>query len=177
MLVPERNLDASLTVSTKILRVVCETQPLMNGLQFGLGLEERNTWKTCETDAFTSAAIEACDESDGVKDGIISDNARCNFSAYEAVGSYVDCNETTIRLSKEGAQIVQAIWDCPSSAERTVGWFGPTKDTALSTGYAATSCTGPITCGAPSGNDLYSDWLRFFVIQGPKLQCVQYDDA
>jgi hypothetical protein len=46
----------------------------------------------CEVEAFTKAAVEACDRLDGVKDGIISIPDRCHINASDFVRKNYTCN-------------------------------------------------------------------------------------
>lgn len=127
----------------------------------------------CEIDAFTAAAIEACDEDDGVKDGIISNPSACDFNAADAVGSEVDCDGIKIQLSKEAAQIVQAIWDGPRNSDGTIGWWGPGKEATLTTlinGYAWTVCSAnnATACGRPPIS-LWPVWHQCLVNKDPAI--------
>lgn len=99
----------------------------------------------CEFAAFTHAAIAACDELDGVKDGIISLPDRCDFDAQTVVGSEFDCNGTTLQFTSAGATIANAAWTGPRSDDPAVGWFGYNKDANL-TSIVSTACTSLTTC-------------------------------
>lgn len=67
-------------------------------------------------DAFTAAAIEACDELDGVKDGIISYPGRCNFDAASLVGKTITRIEPSseVVITDKMAELVNGIWEGPS---------------------------------------------------------------
>lgn len=124
----------------------------------------------CEIDAFTHAAIEACDELDGVKDGIISDHSLCDFSAFSVVGKSVDCDGTTIQLTNDAAKIMEAVWAGPSNPAGNIGWFGLKKDTVITTGpisYVSTICAADGTCEAT--NEFYLNFLRWFVVKDPEF--------
>ena len=41
----------------------------------------------CEINAITEAALEACDDIDGIADGVITDSARCEFDPATIVGA------------------------------------------------------------------------------------------
>ncbi|KAF2649972.1 tannase and feruloyl esterase [Lophiostoma macrostomum CBS 122681] len=60
----------------------------------------------CELNAFQAAAIEACDEIDGVKDGIIMDPDSCSFDAATVVGQSYNCSTgPSGTLSSKGASV------------------------------------------------------------------------
>lgn len=124
----------------------------------------------CEMDAFTHAAIEACDELDGVKDGIISEPDLCDFSAFSVVGESVDCDGTTTQLTEAGAKVMEAVWAGPSNSAGNIGWFGLKKDTVITTGpisYVSTICAADGTCAAT--NEFYLQFLRWFVAKDPEF--------
>ena len=57
----------------------------------------------CELDAITAAAIDACDEIDGVKDGIISAPGQCKFDPKSVVGQKYTCGTDTRKITKQAA--------------------------------------------------------------------------
>jgi tannase/feruloyl esterase len=65
---------------------------------------------SCEIDAITNAALEACDGLDGVVDGVVSDPDNCNFDAANLVGTVINCTTfgTKRTISSAAAQIVQS---------------------------------------------------------------------
>lgn len=129
----------------------------------------------CEVNAFTQAAVEACDGLDGVEDGVISSPDDCYFRAQDAVGNTIDCNGTEVTLSAQAAEIVQAAWTGPRDASGSTGWFGISKDSALSiptTGYATTVCADNGTCTADPA-PLWANWIRYFAAKDPNYQLAQ----
>jgi hypothetical protein len=69
---------------------------------------------SCEIDAYTAAAIAACDSLDGLKDGIISYPGECNFNPYSMIGkNYTSCDGTVMQYTAAGAIAVEAAWDGP----------------------------------------------------------------
>ncbi|KAI9040095.1 tannase and feruloyl esterase [Aspergillus affinis] len=120
----------------------------------------------CEINAFTKAAIEACDMLDGVRDGVISAPDLCHFNPHSVVGQNVSCNDTTTRmLTKAGAHIVEAAWDGPHSPTDNIGWFGLNKDASLTGAYVTTNCSSGTCSGAPT--PLLSNWFPYFVAKDP----------
>lgn len=74
---------------------------------------------SCEVDAITSAAVQACDGNDGVIDGIISDPNTCNFDPMSMVGTTINCTNFGVdrQVSLAAATIVQA------AVSTTIGFF------------------------------------------------------
>lgn len=87
----------------------------------------------CELDAIRKAAIEACDELDGVKDGVVAAPGLCKFNAESVVGQKFDCNGEQRKISNSAAKIVNAVWDGPRNPRTgKLEWFGITHETPLS---------------------------------------------
>lgn len=64
----------------------------------------------CELEAFTQAAVNACDELDGLKDGVISLPGICEFDPETLVGNMFECEGEEKKFSKEGARVAKAFW-------------------------------------------------------------------
>lgn len=77
----------------------------------------------CELDAITAAAVEACDELDGVKDGIIAAYGQCKFDPSSLVGQKFDCEGETRKITKEAAQIASVTWSGPIKDGKPI-WYG-----------------------------------------------------
>src|SRR5581483_788225 len=70
-----------------------------------------NPVAACKLSAATSAAISACDEIDGVKDGVIGDPGRCKFDSKTLVGSTpANCGAIT----ESDADLIRQIWQGPA---------------------------------------------------------------
>lgn len=65
----------------------------------------------CEMMAIQKAAIEACDELDGVKDGVVAAQGLCDFDAATVVGRKFDCEGDERKISKSAAKIANAVWE------------------------------------------------------------------
>jgi feruloyl esterase len=78
----------------------------------------------CELHAITEAAIAACDELDGVKDGLVSAHGQCAFDPSTLVGTEIDCNGTPHRITKEAATIAAETWQGPRNAAGKIEWPG-----------------------------------------------------
>jgi hypothetical protein len=104
----------------------------------------------CEMSGITDAAISACDELDGVEDGIVAAPGLCKFNASDAVGKEVSCGDgTTMKVSDGAAKIARATWAVHS--HRTENRFGTAStmerlsvDRLLQLVPAATAVTVPV---------------------------------
>jgi hypothetical protein len=86
----------------------------------------------CELDAITAAAIEACDELDGVRDGIVSAHGQCTFDANIVVGKKISCNGSKDhKISQEAAQVAQETWQGPTNAAGDSLWPGLPRGTSF----------------------------------------------
>ena len=130
---------------------------------------------SCEIEAFTQAAIEACDGLDGVADGVISSPLLCKFEASSVVGKSFDCNGTQMEFTAGGASIVQAAWDGPRSESGKVGWFGLSMDASLTTTYVKTECQTNGTC-APAASNLLAAWVLNFMAKDLDFDVTQMAD-
>lgn len=88
---------------------------------------------TCELNAVTRTVIDACDELDGVNDGIISAPALCNFTAQDLVGRSYSCssNATQLRFTQGLANIIEKVWQGPRTTENEFLWYGTVKGANL----------------------------------------------
>lgn len=118
---------------------------------------------SCVLDAFTDAAIAACDELDGVADNIISYPGLCNFQASSLVGQTVNCSDPSgdIVITDKMAQLVDTIWSGPKFASGQPIWYGYGFDASL-TGVFTTTCTTVDNCTVTpfsASNDWYGVFL------------------
>ncbi|KAJ6099576.1 tannase and feruloyl esterase [Penicillium canescens] len=116
----------------------------------------------CEVDAFTKAAVEACDLLDGVKDGIISIPDRCHINASDFIGKNYTCNGVQQTFSASSAKVVQAAWSGSRSISEQYGWFGVNKDAEISSHYVPTTCSANKTCSS-AGSDLSGNWFKYLI--------------
>lgn len=72
--------------------------------------------RPCEVQAFTTAAIEACDELDGVADGVIS-YTKCDFNPFGLIGRSFDCDGTGATFTEGGAKVMHAVWQGTRSVD------------------------------------------------------------
>lgn len=79
----------------------------------------------CELMAITMAAIEECDELDGVKDDVISAPRQCTFDPKSVVGKKYECKEgDTRKITKEAAEIAATVWSGPLRKDGSSIWHG-----------------------------------------------------
>lgn len=110
-------------------------------------------------EAATSAAVKACDGTDGVVDGVIDDPTRCRYDPRALVGTKI--GDSTFTATD--ARIIREIWQGPRAHDGGFLWWGPTPGTDLSN-LAATGGT-PLT-GEPCEESL--EWFRYFLELDPK---------
>ena len=130
----------------------------------------------CEMTAIHEAVIEACDELDGVKDGVISAPWSCNVDALDFVGR--DSCGGKHKITKEAAQITNAVWAGPHKNGQKV-YEGIGRDIPFGTemeqmiefaGYVQTWCDE----GASGKNcrpvpfSASAQWISYFVAKNPE---------
>ncbi|GIF76868.1 tannase [Asanoa siamensis] len=112
--------------------------------------EEKTYPTVCELEAFTTAAVKACDRLDGVADGIIDDPRDCHWDARRLIGTKVVCDGREITISPAVADVVNKIWAGPKL------WYGPNKGASLS---ALANAGTPFFVA--------DTWVRYFVERDP----------
>lgn len=120
----------------------------------------------CAFDAIRNATVEACDNLDGVLDGIISAPDKCDFDPYSLVGKSFECSEKEITISTNDAAVVQKLWDGPRQTDGSFIWYGMSKGTQLR-GLGNSPCTIGECASVPF--QIASDWIKLFVLQDPKF--------
>lgn len=133
----------------------------------------------CELDAVTQAAIAACDDLDGVKDGVISNLAACRFDPFTVVGQRSQCEDgQEVVISRTTASIVQKIWAGPKDAHGKQLWDGLTMGAPL-TDLADTAPVSSGTSGPLKGAPFFvSDtWIRYYLKTDPNFNTSTIDSA
>lgn len=88
-------------------------------------LNNEKTYPTdCELNAFTDAAVKACDKLDGVTDGLVNDSSRCDFDPRRLIGTKVQCNGQELTITAADAAVVRKIWDGPRTTSGEKLWAG-----------------------------------------------------
>lgn len=121
----------------------------------------------CEIEAFTQAAVAACDELDGLKDGVISDANACAFDPYSIVGKSFSCNGTDKSIfTREGAAVVEAAWVGPVDASGKKEWYGLNKDASLA-GIANTVVAGGNSSARGAPFAISAEYIKYFLTRDP----------
>ncbi|KAJ4359301.1 hypothetical protein N0V95_002312 [Ascochyta clinopodiicola] len=130
----------------------------------------------CELDAITAAAISACDELDGLKDGIIGLPGSCAFDPSTVVGQPYTCGNTTGSISTSAAKIATATWTGATDGAGNVQWPGIALGAPLSA-LAGTTCDpkGKNCTGSPY--TISTDWHRLFFQKDPAFDPYNYTQA
>lgn len=149
--------------------------PAINWDEFEVGtlwpqvvMSNEKTYPTsCEFNAFTSAAVKACDSIDGVKDGLIEDPNRCDFDPRKLIGTKVECDGKELTITAADATVVRKIWDGPRTPSGKKLWAGVPIGADLS-GLAGstTDANGNVT-GAPF--PVPAAWVQLWVAKDPSL--------
>ncbi len=108
---------------------------------------ETNLVSAAKLRAATSAFIAACDEVDGVKDGVVVDPLRCAYDSKVLVGTDAGGSAFT----ESDANVIRKIWEGPRAKDGSFLWYG------LSKGADLTALGG----GQPFGISM--DWARYYL--------------
>lgn len=117
-----------------------------------------------EVNAFTKAAVKACDKLDSIEDGIISLPKACNVTAYDFVGQEYSRNGTLCTLTASAAEVIDAAW----SGSGPDGYFGLNKDANLTSYLVLTECSTNGTCSS-SESPLANSWISYLVAKDPNF--------
>jgi pimeloyl-ACP methyl ester carboxylesterase len=121
----------------------------------------------CELLAYTAAAVRACDEVDGLADGIVSSTA-CAFNPFGLVGQSFDCNGTNATFTADGAKIAQAAWQGPRSSSNESLWYGYHPDAPIAPTVASTTCSATGNC-TNKPYPLPEDWFTLWMAGDPSF--------
>ncbi|MEU6440810.1 tannase/feruloyl esterase family alpha/beta hydrolase [Streptomyces sp. NPDC047046] len=121
----------------------------------------------CELNAFTAAAVKACDPLDGAEDGLVNDPDACDFDPRTLIGTKIDCQGQQLTLTAADAKVVRKIWDGPRTANGEHLWAGVPVTAALP-GLAGTK---PNDDGTRSGVPFQvpAQWVSDWVAKNPSL--------
>lgn len=132
----------------------------------------------CEYDAIRNAAVEFCDEFDGVKDGVVQDVEGCldSFDPFALVGTAVECPQADgpVEITTTAATVVNGTFANGYDAVGRRQWLGFSPTTDLTGNYigvastALTNCTGPDGC-VGDANPLGTGWVRVFAAKDPNF--------
>ncbi len=123
-------------------------------------LEAKNVPPMCKFNAATAAATAACDELDGVKDGVLEDPTRCTYDPKALVGTSAgECGAFT----EADAGVIRKIWEGPQRRDGSFLWYGLTRGADFG-GLSGTQGNPPHA----TPNAITLDWFRFFLTQDPQ---------
>jgi hypothetical protein len=111
-----------------------------------------NMLPSCKLDAVTAAAVNACDDVDGITDDVIEDPRRCTYDPHDLIGTRLDCGVFTTA----DADAVAKIWDGPRNRQGSFMWHGLERGAPLD---ALANQAGPFP--------ITNDWIRFWVLENP----------
>lgn len=114
----------------------------------------------CKEDAFTNAAIAACQGRDGVNDGLISNPADCHWNADKLIGVSTPCGTITAT----DAAVMNKILQGPAATSGKSLWYGLEPGASLSA-IAATTTTSGVTTPSPFSISL--GWLGTWLQKNP----------
>ncbi|OAL56702.1 tannase and feruloyl esterase [Pyrenochaeta sp. DS3sAY3a] len=130
----------------------------------------------CELNAITAAAIDACDDLDGLKDGVVGLTGLCDFQASSVVGTPYSCpGASPGTISEKAAAIVQSIWKGARDSEGNFQWYGLTPGSPLN-GLANTNTTSDgKSIGLPF--PISKDWHQIFLQGNTSFDPYSYTPA
>ena len=112
--------------------------------------------------AVTRDAIAACDDLDGVVDGVIDDPHRCHYDPAESVCQQGE--DPTACLTPAEANVVRKIWEGPMTSGGQRLWFGVERGASL--GLAASDPFG-----------IAVDYYRYWINQDPAFDWHSLSEA
>ncbi|MEV7077953.1 tannase/feruloyl esterase family alpha/beta hydrolase [Streptomyces sp. NPDC093516] len=130
----------------------------------------------CELDAFTNAAVKACDKLDGITDGVVNDSSRCDFDPRRLIGTKVVCQGKELTITAADAAVVRKIWDGPSTTSGKKLWAGvPIGADLKGLAQSVTDADGTVK-GAPF--PVPALWVQLFLKKDPSfdLTKITYSD-
>jgi Tannase and feruloyl esterase len=122
-------------------------------------LAAKHPVEQCKFAAAQAAAVAACDEADGVKDGVIENPRACTYDPKALVGTSTTCGEFT----EADADVIRKIWQGPRRQDGSFLWYGLQRGGDFS-GLSSTGGT-PLV---PRPNPITLEWWRFFLNQNPQ---------
>jgi feruloyl esterase len=121
-------------------------------------------------------AVRACDDLDGVVDGIVTEIDSCELDAFDLVGMHFPCGNQTMMLSGSAAIVASAAWQGPFSRGGDSLWHGVDVVSNL-TSILSSQCSSSGRCtGLPV--KFSSDWIRLAVKKNPgfDLDSITHDE-
>lgn len=122
----------------------------------------------CKLQAVSAAAVSACDQLDGVTDGLLGNPRLCTYDPANFVGTEIaDCGTFT----EADANIARKAWTGPRTRDGSISWYGFTHGTPLEKLQATEKNpeTGALQTHK-AWNAYFLSWHRYFLAQDPTLQ-------
>ncbi|RTE84274.1 hypothetical protein BHE90_001172 [Fusarium euwallaceae] len=122
----------------------------------------------CVFKAYQDAIVEACDELDGARDGLISAPEKCHYDTSKLASKKIKCTETdsTVTITKEHAELVAKILEGPVDPTGKVLWYG-TPPGADFDGLANTTTVNGTIVPVPFSTA--DGWFKYAIAQDPSL--------
>ncbi|KEF51177.1 uncharacterized protein A1O9_12791 [Exophiala aquamarina CBS 119918] len=129
-------------------------------------MKEQQTYVSpCVLKAFTQSAISACDSLDEVKDNVITDPTKCNFSPYSLVGTKIVCDGSSVNFTTQIAKAIHDILEGPFPND-------PSRSYTLNLGAPLDSLANTtLVNGTQVGLPFFVNdaWLKYFVVKDPEF--------
>jgi hypothetical protein len=120
----------------------------------------KNFMPQCKFAAAQAAAVAACDETDGVKDGVIENPRGCTYDPKALAGTSVTgCGDFT----ELDAEVIRKLWQGPRRRDGSFLWYGLPRGADA---VGLTSTGGSPLTGKP--NPITLEWWRYYVMQNPQ---------
>ncbi|EED24027.1 feruloyl esterase, putative [Talaromyces stipitatus ATCC 10500] len=135
--------------------------------------QEQTFLSACELKFFSDAAINACDEMDGVKDGIITDPENCSYDPFQSVGQVIQCDGHCITITNSSATVIRKTLYGPLDPFGRQLWYGLNPGAPLDSLVNSTTNLN----GTRVGNSFFvnDQWIRYFLARDPNYNTTQID--
>lgn len=115
----------------------------------------------CKLAVVSQAAVQACDDLDGVTDGVVDEPRRCDFDLSSLIGTTTPCGDFT----EDDARVIRMIWEGPRGTDGSFLWYGLAKGAPLN--FLAGTNPFPIA----------TDHFRYWIKQNPAFDWKTLDYA
>ncbi|KAF2018593.1 tannase and feruloyl esterase [Aaosphaeria arxii CBS 175.79] len=128
----------------------------------------------CELDALRYGALEACDEIDGVKDGVLQDPDACNFDPSTLLGKSINCTEAgrSVNISELAVEAVRGEWTGKTPWDDL--FESQTAGYDVDFQFGGTVCTNGTCAANPFPFTIW--WQKVFVKKDPSFDLVNMTD-
>ncbi|KAI0470897.1 putative feruloyl esterase [Xylariaceae sp. FL0804] len=120
----------------------------------------------CAYDTITAAAVAACDELDGVADGVIAALSLCRFDPHTLVGTAANCTAGNYTITEEDAVLAEKVWQGPRDGKGNFLWWGINPGTEFE-GLTDTVCADGVTNCTGVPFSIAPDWIANWVLDDP----------